>query len=228
MFRAVRFALFLTTILHAQEPYAEQRDRMVREQIEKRGIHNADVLRTMRATLRHLFIPESSRALAYADRPVPLQKGQTISQPYIVALMTELLDVRRTHQVLEIGTGSGYQAAVLAPLVKELYTIELVPELATSAKATLQTLGYRNVTVRQGDGYQGWPEKSPFDRIIVTAAPPEIPEALLVQLKPGGKLVLPVGGTPMSQRLVVVDKAANGSISKRTVAPVMFVPMVKP
>ena len=228
MFRAVLLALFVVAILPAQDRLAEERESMVREQIEQRGIHDKDVLRVMRNTPRHLFIPESSRKFAYADRPVAIGKSQTISQPYIVALMTELLAVERRHRVLEIGTGSGYQAAILAPLVNELYTIEIVPELAQSASGVLRELGHRNVTVRRGDGYQGWPEKAPFDRIIVTAAPPEIPEALLKQLKPGGKLVLPVGGTPMAQKLMVVDKAPDGSISKRSVIPVMFVPMVKP
>jgi len=200
---------------------------MVREQIETRGIHNAAVLRAMRATPRHLFVPEAIRSQAYFDGPQPIGHGATISQPYIVALMTELLEPAKTQRVLEIGTGSGYQAAILSQLVREVYTIEIVPELAKSAAQTLKKLGYNNVTVRQGDGYQGWPEQAPFDRIIVTAAPPEIPRTLLDQLRRGGKLVTPVGENVFRQELVVVDKSPSGQIRKRSVIPVAFVPMVR-
>lgn len=200
---------------------------MVKRQIEARGVHNADVLRVMRAVPRHLFVPEEVRDLAYRDHPVPIGFGQTISQPYIVAVMTELLAPAADHKALEIGTGSAYQAAVLAGLVKHVYSIEIVPELVRSATATLTQLGYRNVTVRHGDGYKGWPEEAPFDRIIVTAAPPEIPQALFDQLKPGGRLVAPVGSTVWGQDLVVVDKTRDGKLRRRSVFPVMFVPMVK-
>lgn len=211
----------------ARDPWAVARERMVREQIEERGVRNPDVLRVMRQTPRHLFIPERLRSQAYEDHPVPIGYGQTISQPYIVALMTELLEPHRDAKVLEIGTGSGYQAAVLAPLVRHVYTIEIVRELADSAAALLKKLGYANVTVRWGDGYQGWPEEAPFDRIIVTAAPPEVPKALLDQLKPGGKLVAPVGSSVFGQDLIVIEKTRDGRLRRRSVLPVMFVPMVK-
>jgi protein-L-isoaspartate(D-aspartate) O-methyltransferase len=200
---------------------------MVREQIEARGIRNPDVLRVMRQTPRHLFVPEPMRSSAYEDHPVPIGYGQTISQPYIVALMTELLEPHKDAKVLEIGTGSGYQAAALAPLVRHVYTIEIVRELAESSSALLKTLGYENVTVRWGDGYLGWPEEAPFDRIIVTAAPPELPQTLIEQLKPGGKLVAPVGSSVFGQDLIVVEKTRDGKIRRRSVIPVMFVPMVK-
>jgi len=229
--RRLTFAFCLSPLalclLWAQDPRAAERDRMVREQIESRDVHNPAVLRAMRTVPRHLFMPEEVRDLAYRDHPVPIGHGQTISQPYIVAIMTQLLEPAKEHKVLEIGTGSGYQAAVLDGLVKHVYTIEIVPELARSASATLAKLGYRNITVRHGDGYQGWPEEAPFDRIIVTAAPPELPRTLLDQLKPGGKLVAPVGSTVWGQDLVVVEKNAQGKITRRSVFPVMFVPMVK-
>ena len=200
---------------------------MVRTQIQERDVRNPAVLRVMRLVPRHLFIPEAVRAQAYEDHPVPVGYGQTISQPYIVGLMTELLEPRKDSKVLEIGTGSGYQAAVLSGLVQQLFSIEIVPELARSSAALLDKLGYRNVTVRWGDGYKGWPEQAPFDRIIVTAAPPELPKALLDQLKPGGKLVAPVGSTVFGQDLIVVDKTPDGKLRRRSVIPVMFVPMVK-
>lgn len=200
---------------------------MVREQIEQRGVRNADVLRAMRVTPRHLFVPAALRPWAYSDQPLPIEFGQTISQPYIVALMTELLNARKTDRALEVGTGSGYQAAVLSRLVQHVYTIEIVPELAKSAAERLASMGYRNITVRQGDGYKGWPEQAPFERILLTAAPPEIPQALLDQLSGGGRLVAPVGTSPWTQELVVVEKTASGEIRQRPVAPVMFVPMVR-
>jgi protein-L-isoaspartate(D-aspartate) O-methyltransferase len=174
---------------------------------------------------RHLFVPEPVRARAYGDLPLPIGDGQTISQPYIVALMSQLLGAGADHRVLEIGTGSGYQAAVLSLLAKEVFSIELVPRLATDAREKLGKLGYANVTVRAGDGYQGWPEQAPFDRIILTAAPDEIPPALLDQLKPGGRLVAPVGDS--RQQLVVVEKDFNGQLRRRTILGVRFVPMVR-
>ncbi len=200
---------------------------MVREQIELRGIRNAEVLRAMRATPRHLFVPAELRPWAYSDQALPIDFGQTISQPYIVALMTELVDAHKTDRALEIGTGSGYQAAVLARLARHVYTIEIVPELAKSAAGRLASMGYRNITVRQGDGYLGWPDEAPFERILVTAAPPEIPQALLDQLSAGGRLVAPVGANPWTQELVVIEKTAGGEIRRRSVAAVMFVPMVR-
>jgi protein-L-isoaspartate(D-aspartate) O-methyltransferase len=214
-------------VLWAGDPYQAQRERMVSEQIEARGVHNPDVLRAMRTTPRHLFVPEALRSQAYVDGPLPIGLGQTISQPYMVAVMTQLLQPDRSSNVLEIGTGSGYQAAVLSPLVKQLYSIEIAPELARRSTELLKQLGYRNISVRQGDGYLGWPEEAPFDRIILTAAPSEIPKALLTQLKTGGILVAPVGGTVLGQDLVVVEKAADGRIRERSIFPVRFVPMVR-
>ena len=178
----------------------------------------------MRATPRHLFMPPAMRPAAYEDRPQPIGHEATISQPYIVALMTELLEPTKKSRVLEIGTGSGYQAAILGQLAGQVYTIEIVPELAKSAREALAAQGHSNVSVRHGDGYKGWPEHAPFDRIILTAAPPEIPRALLDQLAPGGRMVAPVGAQGV-QELVVIEKASNGKISRRTVIPVAFVPM---
>jgi len=198
--------------------------KMVREQIIRRGISNNQVIDVMQNTPRHRFVPDGVADYAYQDNALPIGKGQTISQPYIVAFMTETLDVDSTYKVLEIGTGSGYQAAVLSPLVKHVYTIEIVKMLAQRADSTLQALSYNNVTVRWGDGYKGWPEEAPFDRIIGTAAPPEIPKALIDQLKPGGKMVLPVGTN--WQEIVVLTKSKSGKIQKKNVLPVRFVPMV--
>jgi protein-L-isoaspartate(D-aspartate) O-methyltransferase len=202
-----------------------KRAMLVEEQIEQRGVRNPDVLRVMRTVPRHEFVPEHLRDEAYDDRPLSIGYGATISQPYIVAAMTEFLQPARHHRVLEIGTGSGYQAAVLSMLVKEVYSIEIVPQLAASAEATLRRLGYNNVRVRQGDGYKGWPEFAPFDGIILTAAPPEVPQALIDQLKRGGKLVAPVGGSG-DQQLMILEKDREGRVRRRAVFPVMFVPMV--
>jgi protein-L-isoaspartate(D-aspartate) O-methyltransferase len=197
---------------------------MVSEQMENRGIRNPDVLRVMRSTPRHLFVPADLRCLSYADRPLPIGHGATISQPYMVALMTELLEPSKKQRILEIGTGSGYQAAVLSQLAAEVYTIEITPELAQTAARRLRELGYANVTVRQGDGYEGWHEQAPFDRIIVTAAPPQVPEALLGQLSPGGRLIVPVGPAGY-QELLLIEKKPDGSFRRRSVCPVSFVPM---
>ena len=219
--------LWLWQAAAPRDSYAAQRERMVREQIEERGVRDPEILRVMRETPRHLFVPEALRSQAYEDHPVPIGYGQTVSQPYIVGLMTELLEPHKDARVLEIGTGSGYQAAVLAPLVRHVYTMEIVRELAESSAALLKKLGYRNITVRWGDGYRGWPEEAPFDRIIVTAAPPKLPKALLEQLKPGGKLVAPVGSSILGQDLIVVEKTRDGKLRRRSVIPVMFVPMVR-
>jgi protein-L-isoaspartate(D-aspartate) O-methyltransferase len=213
-------------LLWAQnDPWAARREAMVRDDIAGRGVRNPDVLRVMRATPRHLFVPPDSREMAYNDHPLAIGHGQTISQPYIVAFMTELLEPAAAQKVLEIGTGSGYQAAVLAPLVGHVYSIEIVPELARDAAALLARLGHKNITVRHGDGYQGWPEHAPFDRIILTAAPPDVPQKLIEQLKPGGKLVAPVG-RGFGQQLVVIDRDRAGKLTRREVLPVRFVPMV--
>ena len=220
-------ALVWGLLFWAADPYQAPRERMVSEQIEARDVRNPAVLRAMRITPRHLFVPDSMRSMAYADQPLPIGAGQTISQPYIVAFMTELLQPGKSHRILEVGTGSGYQAAVLSPLVKQVYTIEIVPELASRSAELLKKLGHSNVVVRRGDGYAGWPEEAPFDGIILTAAPPEIPKALIDQLKPGGRLVAPVGRTVFSQELVLVEKDRNGRVRERSVLPVRFVPMVQ-
>jgi len=224
------FLLGLPTVTTAQisatDAFWEERAAMVKTQIEARGVKDARVLESMKAVPRHLFIGESLWPMAYADRPLPISNGQTISQPYIVAVMTELLQPDQHHVVLEIGTGSGYQAAVLSKLVQWVYTIEIVPELGQSAEKTLQQLGYDNVTVRVGDGYQGWPEEAPFDRIIVTAAPEEIPQNLVEQLKPGGRMILPVGPQWWGQDLLILEKDAEGNVNTQQSFPVRFVPMV--
>ena len=206
----------------AAADFAALRERMVREQIAARGVTDRRVLAAMRKVPRHEFVPDIRRADAYQDRPLPIGRGQTISQPYVVALMTELAAVEPKSRVLEVGTGSGYQAAVLSELAGEVYTIEIVEALASEAAATLRRLGYRRVTVRQGDGYRGWPEAAPFDAIVVTAAPPAVPPALREQLGPGGRLVIPVGGE--KQELEVHRRTANG-FEVRRVTPVRFVPM---
>jgi protein-L-isoaspartate(D-aspartate) O-methyltransferase len=199
----------------------------VTAQLEGRGIRDADVLRAMRETPRHLFVPESVRPMAYGDHPVPIGHGATISQPYIVALMTQVLRCHRTHRILEIGTGSGYQAAILSQLAAYVYTIEVVPELAESARQRLRQLAYSNVTVRTGDGHAGWPEEAPFDRIIVTAAPEELPESLVDQLANGGRLLAPVGSR-VEQTLLLVEKMTDGTVQRRAVSSVLFIPMVRP
>lgn len=222
------FGLHIIALLvaAASDPYAAPREVMVRQQLAARDITSADVLAAMRAVPRHLFMPPERRALAYADHPVPIGHSQTISQPYIVALMTQLLEPAKSHKVLEIGTGSGYQAAVLSLLVRQVVSLEIVPELARSSAETLSKLGYTNVAVHHADGYKGWPAGAPYDRIIVTAAPPELPRALVDQLAPGGKLVAPVGSGWWAQELIVLDKAADGRTRRRAVLPVRFVPMV--
>jgi len=206
------------------EDFERQREAMVRYQIEARGITDPRVLEAMRKVPRHLFVPPEYRDAAYEDRPLPIGEGQTISQPYIVALMTEALDLKGDEKVLEIGTGSGYQAAILAELAREVYTVELEPSLAQRAAETLRSLGYTNVHVAVRDGFYGWPEEAPFDRIILTCAAPRIPETLLQQLKDGGKMVLPLGEDHMSQVLVLVEKRGEELIEKE-ITGVVFVPM---
>lgn len=201
---------------------APERQRMVERQLAARDIADPRVLDAMRAVPRHLFVPESMRPQAYDDTPLPIGFDQTISQPYIVAFMTQALEVQPTHTVLEVGTGSGYQAAVLSGLVRQVYSIEIVEPLADRARRMLAELGYANVEVRTGNGYLGWPEHAPFDRIIVTAAPPEVPPALVEQLAIGGYLVIPVGTD--RQELRVLRKTSTGLETLRTL-PVRFVPM---
>jgi len=198
------------------------REKMVETQIKGRGVKDPRVLSAMLKVERHHFVPKTYESQAYSDQPLPIGEGQTISQPYIVALMTELLGLKGEEKVLEIGTGSGYQAAILAELAREVYTIEIIEALAESAKNLLLKLGYQNIQVKTGDGYLGWPEVAPFDAIIVTCAPDHIPKPLIEQLKEGGRLVIPVG--TFSQELKKVVKR-SGKIETTDVIPVIFVPM---
>ncbi|HDI51088.1 protein-L-isoaspartate O-methyltransferase [candidate division KSB1 bacterium] len=206
-----------------QNVYRELREQMVKKQIQARGVTDEAVLKAMRKVPRHLFVPEMYRDMAYQDTPLPIGAGQTISQPYIVAYMTQALNLKGNEKVLEIGTGSGYQAAILAEIVDEVYTIEIIPELATRAARLLKKLKYDNIFVKQGDGYKGWPEYAPFDAIIVTAAPEQIPQPLIDQLKENGRMVLPVGNE--YQDLILVTKK-DGKVHKQFLLPVRFVPMV--
>jgi len=199
---------------------------MVERQIRQRGVADTRVLSAMETIPRERFVPPDAYAQAYDDVPLAIGFNQTISQPYIVAYMTEVLDVRESHRVLEIGTGSAYQAAVLASLAREVWTIEIVPELAAAASGRLRNLGLTNVHVRLGDGYSGWPEQAPFDRIMVTAAPDEIPGPLVEQLAVGGRLVIPVGSQGGPQWMTVVEKTSSGVLEKRTI-PVQFVPLTR-
>ena len=211
---------------HDNELY-QLRMNMIETQIKKRGITDQTILDAMKKVNRHEYVQENFERLAYSDRPVPIGFGQTISQPYIVAFMSHKLNVASHHKVLEIGTGSGYQAAILAELSDHVYTIEIIPELAKRAEKVLKKNDYDNITIRIGDGYKGWPEHAPFDRIMVTAAPKEIPEKLVEQLAPGGIMVLPVGETVMMQYLWLITKDNDGQIEKEKILPVRFVPMVK-
>jgi protein-L-isoaspartate(D-aspartate) O-methyltransferase len=203
----------------------DERKRMVATQIRARDVKDPNVLKAMQIVPRHVFMPESQRRYAYGDHPLPIEHGQTISQPYIVAFMTEALKLRPGSKVLEIGTGSGYQAAVCAEIAREVYTIEIVEGLAKTAKERLKKLGYPNVFVKAGDGFFGWPDKAPFDAIIGTAAAKRIPEPLLEQLKPGGRMIIPTGSAWGFQYLELVTKDAKGKIHKSKVMPVRFVPM---
>jgi len=228
----LRTLLVLLVLLVAASPmpvcsqdssYAPQRRMMIEEQIVSRGVTDAGVVRAMEEVPRHVFVPDRLRDRSYIDGPLAIGSGQTISQPYIVALMTSLLELDGSEKILEIGTGSGYQAAVLSRLVREVYTIEIREELGEKAVHTLSDLGYDNIHVRIGDGYQGWPEEAPFDGIMVTAAPGDIPEPLIAQLKEGAKLVIPVGD--FFQDLLVLTKTADG-VERREIIPVRFVPMI--
>ncbi|MCM8782921.1 MAG: protein-L-isoaspartate(D-aspartate) O-methyltransferase [Candidatus Omnitrophica bacterium] len=230
MNRFLKYGLVLLLSLFLDSGYTRQidfsilREEMVKQQIEKRGIKDRRVLEAMLKVERHKFVPPSMRIHAYEDRPLPIGEGQTISQPYIVALMTELLELKPTDKVLEIGTGSGYQAAILAELVKEVYTIEIIDSLAKKAEDLLRELGYKNIKVKIGDGYFGWPQESPFDAIIVTCAADKIPPVLVEQLKEGGRMVVPVGEFFQSLKLVIKK---GSEIIIRDIIPVAFVPMIR-
>jgi protein-L-isoaspartate(D-aspartate) O-methyltransferase len=226
-------AVVLSALVLAAPPadtsweYPTLRARMVEQQIAARDVSDPAVIDAMRSVPRHRFVPDVPPELAYADRPLPIGHDQTISQPYIVARMTQLLRPKSTDRVLEIGTGSGYQAAVLATIVDSVFTIEIIPELAQTARTRLDTLGYDNAVVRTGDGYKGWPDRAPFDAIVVTAAPEAIPPPLIDQLAPGGRMIVPVGPTGGTQQLTLVTKSTNGAVSKRTLTPVRFVPFLR-
>jgi protein-L-isoaspartate(D-aspartate) O-methyltransferase len=211
-----------TRVQRGARDWDAERRRMVDEQLRARDIRSAQVLDAMLRVPRHLFVPEPQRTQAYSDSPLPIGHDQTISQPYIVAFMTQALDVAPGHRVLEVGTGSGYQAAILGALAKDVYSIEIVAPLAERARETLSALGYRNIQVRTGNGYLGWPEHAPYDRIMVTAAPDEVPTALLQQLKLGGLIVIPVG--TVTQELRILRRTATGTETLGTL-PVRFVPM---
>jgi protein-L-isoaspartate(D-aspartate) O-methyltransferase len=222
---ALLIALCPVTLLlqaPAADEWTRQRARMVELQIRQRGVTSERVLGAMLKVPRHLFVPEEVIEEAYADHPLPIGLGQTISQPFVVAYMTDALQVAPADKVLEIGTGSGYQAAVLAELAREVYTMEIVPELARRARATLDRLGYANVKVRLGNGYLGWPDAAPFDKIIVTAAPDQVPKALVDQLGPTGVLIAPVGVD--TQTITIVRRTPRGLVQEQTI-PVLFVPM---
>jgi protein-L-isoaspartate(D-aspartate) O-methyltransferase len=228
--RRITFALsallwFGFTLLASpsEQDFAVARQHMVEDQIKGRGVTDSRVTEVMSSVPRHEFVPENYRARAYQDHPLPIGYGQTISQPYIVAFMTEQLHPQPTDRVLEVGTGSGYQAAVLSKLVAEVYTIEILKPLAQRAEVDLRRLNYSNVIVKAGDGYKGWPEHAPFDAIIVTAAPDHVPQPLIDQLKEGGRMIIPVGGHEM-QQLYLLEKHA-GKLTQRAVLPVNFVPL---
>jgi protein-L-isoaspartate(D-aspartate) O-methyltransferase len=215
--------LVASSLLCAQDQYADRRERMVRTQIESRGIRDAATLRAMRNVQRHLFVPSNQIRQAYDDGPLPIGYGQTISQPYIVAYMTEIIRPKSEYRVLEIGAGSGYQAAVLAEIVDSVYTIEIITELGESAQERLSRLGYENIWVKVADGYYGWEEFAPFDAIVVTAAAEHIPPPLIEQLKDGGRMIIPVGSPFFVQQLMLIEKKGE-DITTRNLMPVRFVP----
>jgi protein-L-isoaspartate(D-aspartate) O-methyltransferase len=230
MKRALPLLLLLLPLLlpaESEAQYAAAREKMVKEQILERGITDARILNAFRRVRRHLFVAPSLRGQAYGDFPLPIEEGQTISQPYIVAIMTSVIAPDYKKKVLEIGTGSGYQAAVLAELVREVYTIEIKPALAQSSKKLLEGMGYRNIHFRTGNGYVGWPEAAPFDGIIVTCAPDHIPAALIDQLAVGGRMVIPISYSTTVQDLLLVEKLPDGKLKKTNLIPVLFVPMIR-
>jgi len=217
---------FITSGFAEESEYTEQRNRLVKQTIEDRGVSDPEVLRAMYTVPRHEFVPDNLREYAYEDRPLPIGLGQTISQPYIVAYMTELLKVEKNSKTLEIGTGSGYQAAVLAEIVKDVYTIEIFEELGEKVQKRFRRLQYENITAKVGDGYYGWEKFAPFDGIIVTCAADHIPPPLIQQLKPGGRMVIPVGGVFQVQMLMLVMKDEEGKVTVKNMLPVRFVPLL--
>jgi protein-L-isoaspartate(D-aspartate) O-methyltransferase len=223
---AVLCVLIVSPAACAEDTYDKERRRMVAEDIRGRGVESEKVIKAMGEVPRELFVPSKYRDSAYADNPLPIGEGQTISQPYVVALMTEALELRPSDRVLEIGTGSGYQAAVLAEIAGEVYTVEIRETLARSAEERLKKLGYRNVRVKYADGYFGWPEHAPFDAIIITAAVNHIPPPLIKQLREGGRLILPLGRTTFYQTLTLATKLEGGEMRLLQMSPVRFVPMV--
>ena len=222
--RILLIILSTTLLLSLQDdPYKKKREELVMQSIQKRGVRDEAVLTAMKKVERHLFVPRNIVSYAYDDRPLAIGYGQTISQPYIVAYMTEAIQPGADFKVLEIGTGSGYQAAVLAEIVKEVYTIEIIPELGNAAAARLKSLEYKNVNTKVSDGYFGWPEHSPFDAIVVTAAAEFVPPPLIDQLKDGGKMIIPIGSPFMNQMLMLVEKKGK-KITTKNLLPVVFVP----
>lgn len=223
------FFIWLSAIVltgFQDDPFKEKREILVDQTIAKRGVKDKAVLKAMKTVPRHLFVPEGSISRAYEDRPMGIGYGQTISQPYIVAYMTEVIQPKAGHKVLEVGTGSGYQAAVLAELVKDVYTIEIIPELGNASAATLKKLDYKNVNVKISDGYFGWPEHAPFDAIVVTAAAEFVPPPLIEQLKEGGRMIIPIGSPYMNQTLMLVEKK-GAKITTKSLLPVVFVPFTR-
>ncbi len=224
---AIPLLFFVTVCLPAltdETHWIREREKMVEDQIEARGIVDQRVIAAMRNVPRHLFVPKSFRTYSYGDFPLPIGQDQTISQPYIVALMTEALALHEDDRTLEIGTGSGYQAAILAEIASEVYTVEIIPSLALRADSILKKLGYTNIEIRTGDGYQGWEEFSPFDAIIITCAPPTIPQPLIDQLADGGRIVAPLGDEGETQILTLIEKTDN-QILYTSLIPCIFVPM---
>ena len=226
VFLLILIALFNCKISRPQKgDYKELRTKMVEEQIKDRGITDNQVIDAMLKVERHLFVPPDQVQFAYRDCPLPIGYNQTISQPYIVAFMTQVLNLKKTTRVLEIGTGSGYQAAILGEICDSVFSVEIVPELEKRASDLLSSLDYKNIKLKSGDGYKGWPEESPFDAIIVTCAPSRIPEALKDQLGEGGRMIIPVGDSGSVQELVLLTKR-NNELTEKSVLPVRFVPMV--
>lgn len=220
----IYLTIWLLGNLYQTDTFKERRQRMVANQIKARGIYSKDVLHAMSTVPRHLFVPDDMQSRAYQDNALPIGNGQTISQPYIVAFMTDAIKPKSDFRVLEIGTGSGYQAAVLAEIVAEVYTIEIVEELGKRAAETFKNLKYKNIYTKIGDGYAGWEENAPFDAIVVTAAPETVPPPLIEQLKEGGRMIIPVGPQRQVQALTLIEKNGQGRIKESNLLPVVFVP----